>query len=131
MNKTVLVIGSVTAKQYEEARLSILQQGDKPKVVRTTSKQFFLDDSYVSEVTETTDEQNLYSMSAEDMDSLEGQFVASHLEQFGEIAAIVMDEESWNDWDRDYCYMLLDALDENFDFKRWLVHTDGNVEPLD
>lgn len=40
MNKTVLVIGSVTAEQYQPVRLVALQRNDRPKIVRMSSDEF-------------------------------------------------------------------------------------------
>jgi hypothetical protein len=56
MNKTILVIGSVTAKQYEPLRLACLDKIDKPIIKRFDGESFMLSDDEVLETYGTSEE---------------------------------------------------------------------------
>lgn len=88
MDKTILVIGDVTRNQYQPIRLDFLRQGHRPKIVRVTVAEFFLESWDINErYPAGTPADDSISAAAEEYDSR----IAQHIKSFGTLAAIVID----------------------------------------
>lgn len=60
MERTILIIGSVTSKQYQSLRLTLLKDGYKPKIVRVDEEKF-LAEQYLPDVdSEDDSEYSIY-----------------------------------------------------------------------
>ena len=138
INKTILVIGSVTADQYRDARLSVLEKGHKPKIIRTTFEEFFFGSEELVERIATPEEAAQEAGrgvgEASDMASLEllHELAVRHYSSFGDIGAIVVDQEIWSRWDSSSvgCVVWMDhARMVQTDYAdRWIAYDSGKVE---
>lgn len=138
MNKTILVIGSVTAEQYTDARLSVLEQGAKPKIIRTTFDEFFLDSEELFRKVATTEEAAEERRRVEANAPVEAsmsrlhELAIRHYSSFGDIGAIVVDQEAWGRWDASsygrVVWMDHARMMQSDYAPRWVAYEDGRVE---
>ncbi|HRK40746.1 MAG TPA: hypothetical protein PLN95_01560 [Candidatus Saccharibacteria bacterium] len=105
MIKTILVIGSVTAKQYRDIRLNYLREGHKPLIMRVRDwEEIDLDGMELIRLYGSEDGSELPYQSpmwnemfySED-EELMKRLMKKHLEQFGDIAAIIMPNEVYEE----------------------------------
>lgn len=134
MNKTVLVIGSVTAEQYKDARLCVLEKGHKPKIIRTTFDEFFLGAGKLIKKYATPEE--AYRADEAESDEVRPDLVEElairHYSSFGDIGAFVVDQETWRKWDTSYrgkvAWMDNVRMAQTDYAPRWVVSESGKVE---
>lgn len=128
MIATILVIGSVTSKDYQPVRIEFLRQDMRPKFVRIDKRANTMpeDNDLVSfdpiwaQLAGMTDEAVFQQMvkTADEM-----------IESIGSVAAIVMDEASWIQWDLLGYGVFTGRLDELFPAHvKWVVYSNGKVE---
>ena len=120
MNKIILVIGSVTAKQYEPVRLELIRKGHKPNIVKVTFSDFFLGSVDLVEKFYGEDPPS-YEFPTNEMDRM----AESHVKSYGDLAAIVLDEHSHIYMS--YSYNITRVL-KSLDIDRWVARKDGGVE---
>jgi hypothetical protein len=124
--KTLLVLGSVTAAQYSDARLKMMREDVDPQVVREEPSSFLLDDLKLLERHFVAfDALEAYKAGDEEREKLINRLVAEHLQGFDHpIGAIIMNSSTWARWNDDEFVFLTDALSVD----KWIVHDDGQVE---
>ena len=135
MNKTILVIGSVTADQYKEARLSVLGRGHKPKIIRTTFNEFFLGSRKLIKKHATPEEASEEARRGYDEESNEAsgdllrELAIRHYSSFGDIGAFVVDQEIWSKWGTTSTVWMDYARMVQTDYApRWIAYESGKVE---
>lgn len=137
MIKTILVIGSVTAKQYRDIRINYLREGHKPRIVRRESwNEVNLEEEELVHLYGSEDGSVLpygsrewYEMYCSEDEELMRRLMKKHLEQFGDIAAIIMPDAVYvrvaaNGTSPDVRY----ARDFFKDVPIWRIHDWGYIE---
>ena len=131
MNKTILVIGSVTAKQYEQARLHCLREGHSPKIVRATESEIGLSKEELLSLYGSEDGSVLDTNSSEWMrlfkesgytNAVIARAVARHLRQYGDIVAIVVSDDLYDMVGLQNCTVSRYAGPGFDDVPLWRVH---------
>jgi hypothetical protein len=113
MQKTVLVVGDITRRQYAAARFEIARKGHSIKTVYLTPQQFVLPDEHF----------------ADDNGDIARDAVTKSAKQHGEVAAIVMIEAIWDLWSYQQCDLIRSAFDDLYpELTTWVVRTTGMVE---
>jgi hypothetical protein len=137
MSKVILVIGSVTAAQYEYVRLEFLREGHKPKIVRKTKEQVFFSAQELIDIA-TFDEkvalerlEQIESTDDEAEDESFGIFLGiakRHLQSLGPVDAVIFDEDAW-EWLSMGGWFVKNALETETDepVTRWVVRN-GSIE---
>ena len=135
INRIILVIGSVTARQCRIVRLSVLEQGHHPKAVRVSAEEFFLDDDKLLERYATLKQlqcneklrSNDTAESAREQAKLMKGLANQHLASFGPAVALIMDQDTWTNWDR--LHWMEDAIENQAEYiHRWVVLATGQAE---
>jgi hypothetical protein len=113
MDKVILVIGSVTATHYRDIRLSLIRRGYKPKIVRMTFEELVTEmlassEDLILRYASPNGEIELFSTeymeitdrleAPRDYDEFIEKLAEKHLEPYGDIAAMIMDEQSDLAW---------------------------------
>lgn len=127
--EVILVLGSVTAKEYGRVRLEMLREGIKTQIIRSTVDELFLETEALVERYASDEGPLGYGAEFEeayaraDMSDFE-RYAAQHLAQYGNITTVVMDQASWEEWSStEYPAAALRQLSP----VRWLI-TDGYAE---
>lgn len=138
MNKTILVIGSVTAEEYKPVRLECIAEGHKPKIVRVTIAELFSDNEdlvrfYGSDEGElkywSPEFNEIYKAACEEKDGTTlDRLAEKHLATYGDIAAIVMDQPSYDDWG--FNLEVAGVMLKERGYTRWVV-VNGHAEFID
>lgn len=121
-----------------DARLSVLEKGHKPKIIRTTFDEFFLGSQKLLEKIATAeqaaeeDRRVRAEASPEGSTSLLNELAISHYASFGDIGAFVVDQEAWSKWDASshgsVVWMDYARMSQADYASRWVVFADGRVE---
>jgi len=116
--KIILVVGEVTARQYALPRFDVFIAGYAPKIVRTTPAKLLVDDS---------DHREAAAENGADAQSVANEYAAA----FGDVAALVLDEATWDHWS----YVEYDCTKSAFDTCHpkhvvWVVRASGLVEHI-
>lgn len=131
MNKTILVIGSVTAEQYKTVRLECIAEAHHPRIARTTIEKLFMNEEdlvhfYGAErrVLEywSTEFNDIWEPASneDELRPIFSKLAEKRLAEFGDIFAVVMDEESWDHWGDKKGAVVGQVLWDK-DFSRWVV----------
>ncbi len=139
MAHVLLVIGSVTSQQYEQARLRLLQKGLKPQIVRVPSRMVPGSGGLIlSDVVDQFWAAGLDEETLEERELDKGDFAREFFRRLAghdldEVAGLVYDESAH--LDEELVYVNLDTFG-GFDGVyiqtdvRYLVHSDGWVEQM-
>lgn len=151
MHKVILVVGSVTAEQYKDARVRLLNQGHKPKIVRMTSEEFLSDLSATVTVQARDEILEELGMSLEELLDLDdpdkiGDLISDREEKIivdwvtarvdvDAIGAVVLTERDWDcsmRADDDHGRQVWFALEKRWvEPARFVVRPSGWVEWMD
>jgi len=97
MNKTILVIGSVTAKQYEAARIAILREGHKPKIVHASIDDVVLEPEELLQRYSEHDFDVTCKLDDQTLGNSISKCAAKHIEQYGNIGSLVVSNEVYEE----------------------------------
>lgn len=122
--KTLIVIGSVSSRQYKPVRTNIYRQlGLNVAVRRATDNEFYL---------EAEELLNRYGTPGEITAPHSGatllQLAEKHLATFGDVGAIVMDEITWDNYGTNGRYIKEALCRRPEGCPRWIAYQDRHVE---
>ncbi len=137
MNKTILVIGSVTAKQYQDIRLGYLREGHKPHIIRAASwDEIDLNEEDLVRLYGSDDGSELAYHSPEwdvlffsEDEATMKRLMSKHLEKYSGIAAIVMPDAVYGRVATNGVTPYVSYAEDFFeDVPIWRIHEWGLIE---
>jgi len=134
----ILVIGSVTARQYEPVRQELRNAKFDITISRAIKEHAFPGSVELQETMATVKERDelddLLSKASDDdarYEELMERLAARHVKSLGSVAAIVFDEESWDWLTLHEGYVTQAIASRQAPIKRWVVREHGRPEIVD
>lgn len=114
MSDILVVVGSVTAEQYQDARLRMIHNGKKPKILRLSEKDI------------TLDHEKIYDIDREALSSV------FHWANPLDVRAVIMPAHLWDISEESIAGLsqnMFQFYDDEFEnlVDRWLVRPDGSI----